>query len=115
MLEAGRQSGRLTSEESNELVRRLREALSPRAIYLFGSHAYGTPTEASDVDVLVVLPGPVPPVSVCYGRGHASLRGLFLSIELHFASAAGFEARRDVPGTLEAEAAQKGRLLYEAA
>jgi uncharacterized protein len=108
-------SGRVSDEQLTQIAGRLVTALAPRAIYVFGSQVYGTPTEASDVDVLVVLPGPVPPVSVCYGRGHASLRGLFLSVELHFASAAGFAARRDVPGSLEAEAAQKGRLLYEAA
>src|SRR2546421_8874321 len=28
----------------------------PHAIILFGSYAYGRPTEASDVDLLVVLP-----------------------------------------------------------
>ena len=31
-------------------------ACKPRRIILFGSHAYGQPTEDSDVDVLVVLP-----------------------------------------------------------
>jgi len=109
------QTNGLTPERLAEITRRLVAALAPRAIYLFGSQVYGTPTDASDIDLLVVLPGPVPPVSVCYGRGHASLRGLLLPVELHFASAAGFAARRHVQGTLEAEAAQKGRLLYEAA
>ena len=31
-------------------------ACKPQRIILFGSHAYGKPTEDSDVDVLVVLP-----------------------------------------------------------
>ena len=31
-------------------------AFKPRKIMLFGSYAYGTPTEDSDVDVLVVMP-----------------------------------------------------------
>ena len=31
-------------------------AFKPRRIILFGSYAYGTPTEDSDVDVLVVMP-----------------------------------------------------------
>ncbi len=105
----------VTEETLAVIVRRLTAALAPRAIYLFGSHVYGMPTDASDIDLLVVLPGPVPPVSVCYGRAHASLRGLFLPVELHFASAAGFAARCHEASTLEAEAAQKGRLLYEAA
>lgn len=32
------------------------EAFKPRKIILFGSYAYGEPTEDSDVDVLVVMP-----------------------------------------------------------
>jgi predicted nucleotidyltransferase len=31
-------------------------AFKPQKIILFGSHAYGKPTEDSDVDVLVVMP-----------------------------------------------------------
>jgi predicted nucleotidyltransferase len=119
MEEPARESGvipafdsRMIDQQIGEIVRRLVGALSPQAIYLFGSHAYGTPTEASDVDIMVVLPGPVPPVSVCYGRGHASLRGLLVPVELHFASAAGFHRRRNVTGSLEHEIARRGRLLY---
>lgn len=32
------------------------ERFQPERIVLFGSHAYGTPTDVSDVDLLVVLP-----------------------------------------------------------
>ena len=32
------------------------DAFQPQRIILFGSHAYGQPTEDSDVDVLVVMP-----------------------------------------------------------
>lgn len=31
-------------------------AFKPRKIILFGSYAYGTPTQDSDVDVMVVMP-----------------------------------------------------------
>jgi predicted nucleotidyltransferase len=31
-------------------------AFKPKRIILFGSHAYGKPTEDSDVDVLVIMP-----------------------------------------------------------
>ncbi len=39
-----------------EIVRRLRDALAPERIYLFGSCASGTPGKDSDVDILVVVP-----------------------------------------------------------
>jgi predicted nucleotidyltransferase len=102
----------LTDEKLELIVRRLVKALSPRRIYLFGSHAYGTPGPDSDVDLMVVVRGEVPPVSVCYRKGHASLRGLFVPVELHFASEEGFERRRQAKGSLEHEIAERGRLTY---
>jgi predicted nucleotidyltransferase len=37
-------------------ARRVAERFQPDKIILFGSHAYGTPREDSDVDILVVMP-----------------------------------------------------------
>jgi predicted nucleotidyltransferase len=37
-------------------AREVAERFKPDKIILFGSHAYGTPHEASDVDILVVMP-----------------------------------------------------------
>ncbi len=39
-----------------ELSRRIAEEFDPEKIILFGSHAYGTPKEYSDVDLLVIMP-----------------------------------------------------------
>jgi predicted nucleotidyltransferase len=42
---------------SDELETRIREALAPlhpEAVILFGSHAWGSPTEDSDIDLYVV-------------------------------------------------------------
>jgi predicted nucleotidyltransferase len=37
-------------------ARRIAERFEPRKIILFGSYAYGTPHEESDVDLLVIMP-----------------------------------------------------------
>ena len=47
-------------------ARQVAERFEPERIILFGSHAYGTPHAASDVDILVIMPAknqsmPVPP------------------------------------------------------
>ena len=42
-------------EKLAEIVSRLRAALSPVAIYFFGSYAYGTTNRHSDIDLLVVI------------------------------------------------------------
>lgn len=39
-----------------ELSQRIAEEFQPEQIILFGSYAYGTPTDDSDVDLLVSLP-----------------------------------------------------------
>lgn len=37
-------------------ARKVAEKFRPEKIILFGSHAYGTPHEGSDVDILVIMP-----------------------------------------------------------
>ncbi len=39
-----------------ELVQRIARRFAPERIILFGSYAYGAPTNDSDVDLLVILP-----------------------------------------------------------
>ncbi len=40
----------------DEIVRRLVDGLNPEKIILFGSHAYVSPNENSDIDLLIVIP-----------------------------------------------------------
>ena len=40
----------------NETIERLKTEFQPEEIYLFGSHAWGTPDEDSDVDLMVIVP-----------------------------------------------------------
>ena len=47
-----------TIREIESFARRVAERFHPRRIILFGSHARGTPTADSDVDLLVVMPYP---------------------------------------------------------
>jgi predicted nucleotidyltransferase len=46
---------RPVSETLPEAVRRIARTLRPAKVILFGSYAYGTPTQDSDVDLLVVM------------------------------------------------------------
>ncbi len=39
-----------------EAVERLKAEFQPEEIYLFGSHAWGTPDDDSDVDLMVIVP-----------------------------------------------------------
>jgi len=40
----------------NEMTKRLVQTFHPDKVILFGSHAWGTPSEASDIDLYVIVP-----------------------------------------------------------
>ena len=43
-------------DEIEALTRRIAAEFDPERVILFGSYAYGTPAEYSDVDLLVIMP-----------------------------------------------------------
>jgi predicted nucleotidyltransferase len=45
----------VASEKINELAHRIIQKFKPEKIILFGSYAYGNPSDDSDVDLLVLL------------------------------------------------------------
>ena len=50
------------AERIADVVTMIAEAFAPERIVLFGSHAYGTPTKDSDLDLMVVMETPGRPV-----------------------------------------------------
>src|SRR5947209_6860411 len=48
--------GDIPMREIRRFARQVAERFQPEKIILFGSYAYGTPHEESDVDLLVVMP-----------------------------------------------------------
>ena len=45
----------ISQTDIQPIVDQIVEKFSPRRIFLFGSQAYGQPTAASDVDILIVM------------------------------------------------------------
>lgn len=97
-----------------EIVRKLREALAPVAIYLFGSYAYGTPTRHSDVDVLVVVENsPLSPFQRD-SRAYLALSELGVAKDVMVYTREEFEQRAALSVSFERTVKRKGRLLYAA-
>jgi predicted nucleotidyltransferase len=46
----------ITEELIQQIKSRIVSLVHPEKIILFGSHAYGTPTEDSDLDLLIIMP-----------------------------------------------------------
>ncbi len=46
----------ITMRQIEDISRRIADEFQPESVLLFGSYAWGAPTEDSDVDLLVILP-----------------------------------------------------------
>jgi predicted nucleotidyltransferase len=71
----------------------------PRKIILFGSYAYGKPTEDSDVDLLVVM-------------NRTRYRGERMSLRIRLAIPAGFPRPAGADSQLHFQAGGLGRLFH---
>jgi predicted nucleotidyltransferase len=100
-------------DKINDIKESILKYVPAKYIYLFGSYAYGNPTEKSDIDIYTVIPDNVPNISQIYGKIIGDLGDkkiyfidLLLSRETDF-----FERKLDFK--LEKTIVQKGKLLYE--
>ena len=104
--------GILGTDLLQEATRRLVEEFQPEEIILFGSHAWGIPTEHSDIDVFVIVPKSALTPHELAARGYRALRGLSLPIEVHVRTRREFERFRHVPASLEHQVYEEGKRLY---
>lgn len=94
------------------MVKRIAEDFQPAKIILFGSHARGTATMDSDVDLLVVMPvkGSRRQQAIAI---ELKLGGIGLSKDVIVVTPEEFERFRDVVGSIVYPAAHEGRVVYE--
>ncbi len=92
----------------------LREAARPSRVILFGSYGRGDADEASDVDILVVLPNVRDRVAEMVRLGRV-LSPLRIPADLLVVSEDTFRDWADTPGSIYFEASREGKILYEAA
>ncbi len=94
-----------------QLAERIAEECDPEKIVLFGSYAYGTPDEASDVDLLIMMPFEGKGSDVAM-RLWERLRPAF-SVEFIVQRPAEIARRYKQWDPLVREALDKGKVLYE--
>ncbi|MDI3477820.1 MAG: uncharacterized protein PWQ59_1345 [Thermoanaerobacterium sp.] len=82
-------------------------------IYLFGSYAYGTPSEESDYDIFVIIPdNSIRPIEAMQLLGDLLYKVQTRPVDLIVTKSSDFNSRRHLP-TLERKIARDGVLLYE--
>jgi len=81
-------------------------------IYLFGSYAYGSPTEKSDIDIYIVTPDNISNFSELYAKiiGDLGDRKIFF-VDLIFKTESVFNTRI-LKSNFEKAIFQKGKMIY---
>lgn len=93
---------------SDEIARKFQ----PERIILFGSYAYGTPTEDSDVDLLVVMPFEGRKAKQAFAIRSAVYAGF--PMDLIPITPERLQYRIEIEDFFLREVVEKGKVLYEA-
>jgi predicted nucleotidyltransferase len=100
----------ITKKQISKIVSDIVRKCSPEKIILFGSHAYGTPTDDSDVDLFIVANM----VEVGAERIRVVLRAIEGNVPVDVVVRTPVEVERSLKGRdwFVQEIVQKGKVLY---
>ena len=103
---------RLSQQMLEEVTRRIVDAIHPERIILFGSHAWGYPSEDSDIDLLIILRNSDQPGYRRARDVYRSFRGLKIPIDVVVRTRDELERGVRVKTSLEYKVLDEGRVLY---
>lgn len=95
-----------------KVVERLKAEFQPDEIYLFGSHAWGVPTDDSDVDLMVIVRDSTEKTIRRMQRAHRCLSGLGFSKDVLVPTRAQVDRYKHLRASLFHQVLAKGRKLY---
>ena len=84
----------------------------PEEIYLFGSHAWGTPTDDSDVDLMVIVPRSAERPIKRMQRAHRCLGDLDMSKDVFVQTRSEFDRYRHLRASIQHQISERGRKIY---
>jgi len=101
------------TERINIIKESILKFVPAKYIYLFGSYAYGAPTDESDIDIYVVIPDGINNLTELYAKIVVDLgdKKIFF-IDLFLNNESIFNKRK-IENIFEKTIFQKGKILYE--
>jgi uncharacterized protein len=93
-------------------TQRLVAEFQPEQIWLFGSHAWGVPSEDSDVDLMVIVPHSEERSIQRMQRAHRCLRGIGFAKDVLVPTRAKVDRYKHLRASLFHQVLAKGRKLY---
>jgi predicted nucleotidyltransferase len=103
---------RLTDAKLADITERIVQALRPRQVVLFGSHAWGHPTDASDADLLVVVDESEEPGYRLAQRAYRALFGVGYPCDVLVHTRQEVDEARRVKASLLNRIMAQGKVLY---
>lgn len=102
-----------TIKELENIKQIILTTVKPDSIYLFGSYAYGTPSEDSDFDLYVVIPdNSLRPIEAMQIIGRALYKEQKKPVDILVSRTSEFQQRKLLP-TIERTIARDGVMLYD--
>ncbi|KKQ32269.1 MAG: Nucleotidyltransferase domain protein [candidate division TM6 bacterium GW2011_GWF2_37_49] len=102
----------INKETIEEVKNRLVKTYNPIAIYLFGSYAWGTPTEDSDLDLLIVVDKSDERAIKRSFEGYKALWGLGISKDIIVYTSSEFEHASQKEMSLSHKVKSRGKVIY---
>ena len=102
----------VTEQTIEEVKQRLIKTYNPIAIYIFGSYAWGSPDEESDLDILVVIDHLTLKPWEDVIAGHKALAGLGIAKDLLLIDKNRFDQYSIEPRRLHYKIKERGRKIY---
>lgn len=102
----------IKKELFDEIVNRLVDTYKPEKIYLFGSYAWGVPTEDSDIDLAIIVEQASNKRIERTKQASVALRGIPVSKDIIVYTKNEFNKALEHPSTLAKKIEQEGRVLY---
>lgn len=102
----------LDEELLRTATQRLVAEFQPEQIWLFGSHAWGTPTDDSDVDLMVIVPESHERGIQRMQRAHHCLRGIGFAKDVLVPTRAEVDRYKHLQASLFHQVLAQGRKLY---
>ncbi|MBE7500407.1 MAG: nucleotidyltransferase domain-containing protein [Verrucomicrobiales bacterium] len=102
----------LSQDLLDRATERLVDEFHPDEVWLFGSHAWGTPHEDSDVDLMVIVPQSDERATRRMQRAHRCLQGLGFAKDVLVPTRAEVDRYKHLRASLFHQVLSRGRKLY---
>jgi predicted nucleotidyltransferase len=103
----------MSEDLMREITQRLVETFQPEQVILFGSHAWGSPTPDSDIDLMVIVSDSDHTPYQQAVIGHRCLSGLGIAKDIVVRTRAEFDFWQTARASLEYKVAHQGKVLYD--